>query len=33
VHVSLKRNGPQRKQALTAMRENGKTVYKQGLIA
>jgi len=33
VHVSKKRNGLQRKQVLTAIRENGKTVYKQGLIA
>lgn len=33
VHVSLKKSGPQRKQCLTAMKENGKTVYKTGLIA
>lgn len=33
VHVSLKTTGAQRKQCLTAMKENGKTVYKQGLIA
>jgi len=32
VHVSLKRDGVQRKQALTAVKENGKTVYKIGLI-
>lgn len=32
VHVSLKRSGPQRKQVLTAMQENGKTVYKSGLV-
>jgi len=33
VHVSLKRNGPQRKQCLTAVKEGGKTVYKQGFLA
>jgi hypothetical protein len=32
VHVSLKRNAVQRKQSLTAMRENGRTVYKPGLM-
>jgi len=33
VHVSHNSDGPQRKSILTAMKENGKTVYKQGLIA
>lgn len=33
VHVSYNSDGKQRKQVLTAMKENGKTVYKQGLIA
>lgn len=33
VHVSYKADGNNRKQSLTAMKENGKTVYKQGLIA
>ena len=33
VHVSYKANGDNRKQALTAMKENGRTVYKTGLIA
>lgn len=32
VHVSLKRTGTQRRQVLTAVKEKGKTVYKQGLI-
>ncbi|NBW57584.1 hypothetical protein EBR43_07345 [bacterium] len=32
VHVSLKRNDPQRKQCLTAVSENGKTVYKPGFL-
>ena len=32
VHVSYNSDGKQRKQVLTAMKENGKTVYKQGLI-
>ena len=33
VHVSYNSDGPNRKSVLTAMKENGKTVYKQGLIA
>ena len=33
VHVSYKTNGDNRKQVLTAMKENGRTVYKTGLIA
>lgn len=33
VHVSYTDNGENRKSVLTAMKENGKTVYKQGLIA
>jgi zinc D-Ala-D-Ala carboxypeptidase len=33
VHVSYKADGNNRKQALTAMKEGGKTVYKPGLIA
>lgn len=33
VHVSYKRDGENRKQVLTAMKEDGKTVYKAGLIA
>lgn len=33
VHVSYKANGDNRKQVLTAMKENGRTVYKTGLIA
>ena len=33
VHVSYKANGDNRKIALTAMKENGRTVYKTGLIA
>jgi len=33
VHVSYKANGDNRKLALTAMKENGRTVYKTGLIA
>ena len=33
VHVSYKAEGGNRKQALTAMKEGGKTVYKPGLIA
>lgn len=32
VHVSYNHDGNQRKQSLTAMKENGKTVYKIGLI-
>jgi len=32
VHVSHKSDGSNRKRALTAMKENGKTVYKVGLI-
>ena len=32
VHVSYNSDGPQRKQVLTAMKENGKTVYKTGLV-
>lgn len=32
VHVSYKRNGGNRKQVLTAMKEDGKTVYKPGLV-
>jgi zinc D-Ala-D-Ala carboxypeptidase len=32
VHVSYKADGSNRKSVLTAMRENGKTVYKQGLV-
>lgn len=32
VHVSYKGEGENRKSILTAMREGGKTVYKQGLI-
>jgi len=32
VHVSYNSDGPNRKSILTAMKENGKTVYKQGLI-
>lgn len=32
VHVSYNYDGNQRKQSLTAMKENGKTVYKLGLI-
>lgn len=32
VHVSYKADGSNRKQSLTAMKENGKTVYKTGLI-
>ena len=32
VHVSHNSDGPQRKSILTAMKENGKTVYKTGLI-
>ena len=32
VHVSYTANGENRKQSLTAMKENGKTVYKTGLI-
>ena len=33
VHVSYRADGNNRKQSLTAMKENGKTVYKPGLIA
>jgi zinc D-Ala-D-Ala carboxypeptidase len=33
VHVSYKDNDDNRKQSLTAMKENGRTVYKTGLIA
>lgn len=33
VHVSYTTEGDNRKQVLTAMKENGKTVYKAGLIA
>lgn len=33
VHVSYNSGGQQRRSILTAMKENGKTVYKQGLIA
>jgi len=33
VHVSYNSDGKQRKQVLTAMKENGKTVYKNGLVA
>jgi hypothetical protein len=33
VHVSLKKDGPQRKQCLTALKEGGKTVYKPGFLA
>lgn len=33
VHVSYKAEGDNRGQALTAMKEDGKTVYKAGLIA
>ncbi len=33
VHVSYNNKGDQRKKVLTAMKENGKTVYKLGLIA
>jgi|TARA_B100000925_G_scaffold73854_1_gene51806 zinc D-Ala-D-Ala carboxypeptidase len=33
VHVSYNNTGEQRKSVLTAMKENGKTVYKHGLIA
>src|SRR5210317_138337 len=33
VHVSYNHEGEQRKSILTAMKENGKTVYKPGLIA
>ena len=33
VHVSYNNNGENRRSILTAMKENGKTVYKQGLIA
>lgn len=33
VHVSYKANGENRKSILTAMKEDGKTVYKTGLIA
>lgn len=32
VHVSYKADGENRKSILTAMKENGKTVYKQGII-
>ena len=32
VHVSYNNTGEQRKSVLTAMKENGKTVYKHGLI-
>ena len=32
VHVSLRRDGKNRKQTLTAMRQKGKTVYRTGLI-
>lgn len=32
VHVSYKADGSNRKSILTAMKENGKTVYKQGLV-
>ena len=32
VHVSYTQHGENRKQSLTAMKENGKTVYKTGLI-
>lgn len=32
VHVSFKKDGDNRNQALTATKENGKTVYKEGLI-
>jgi hypothetical protein len=32
VHVSYNSDGKQRKSVLTAMKEGGKTVYKQGLI-
>lgn len=32
VHVSYKADGSNRKSTLTAMKENGKTVYKTGLI-
>ena len=33
VHVSYNNTGDQRKSTLTALKENGKTVYKQGFIA
>lgn len=33
VHVSYRADGQNRKSVLTAMKEDGKTVYKQGLIA
>ena len=33
VHVSYNNNGENRRSILTAVKENGKTVYKQGLIA
>ena len=33
VHVSYKADGENRKSVLTAMKENGKTVYKEGIIA
>jgi hypothetical protein len=33
VHVTYKRDGSNRGKVLTAMKENGKTVYKEGLIA
>jgi len=33
VHVSYNPDGEQRKSILTAMKENGKTVYKTGIIA
>lgn len=32
VHVSYRGDGSNRKQSLTAVREGGKTVYKQGLV-
>lgn len=32
VHVSYNSDGPQRRSILTAMKENGKTVYKNGII-
>jgi hypothetical protein len=32
VHVSYRADGKNRKQSLTAVREGGKTVYKQGLV-
>ena len=32
-HISYKNDGSNRKQVLTAMREEGKVVYKEGLIS